>query len=142
MPQISIEMPENPTHQRDEKLSVLLVDDQPELANFLREYLVNAGYSVTVAHDGSEGLVHIGQRDFDIILSDMMMPKMQGNVFYKRIEAIKPHLCERFILMTGHHYESEVLDFLKSMRGLTLYKPLEMSLLDDALAMIPKRRGL
>jgi DNA-binding response OmpR family regulator len=139
MPQTTFETAQ-PTPQGPEtRPSLLLVDDEPDLSHFLREYLTSIGYEVTAAPDGVEGLKQVAQRDFDIILSDLLMPKMQGNVFYRKLEAIKPYLCERFIIMTGHHTDPEVLQFLRTMRGLTLFKPIEMSLLDDALALLPRK---
>jgi CheY-like chemotaxis protein len=59
---------------------VLLVDDDAELREALREVLDDAGYSVTLAADGVEalGLIHASARAPDLILLDLRMPRMSG----------------------------------------------------------------
>lgn len=55
--------------------SILVVDDNPK---FLQDALPMYGYDVTVATDGIEALKILGQREFDLILLDVMMPNMDG----------------------------------------------------------------
>lgn len=57
---------------------ILVVDDEIHLAEGLREVLEGQGYRVAVAHDGSAGLRKALDGSFDLILLDIMMPKMNG----------------------------------------------------------------
>jgi len=57
---------------------ILVVDDEIHLASGLREVLEAEGYRVAVAHDGTEGLKKALDESFDMILLDIMMPKMDG----------------------------------------------------------------
>jgi two-component system KDP operon response regulator KdpE len=57
---------------------ILVVDDVPEMAEFLDEILVKAGYQVIVAQSAREGLRRAHQDDPDLILLDAMMPGMDG----------------------------------------------------------------
>jgi two-component system, OmpR family, response regulator len=57
---------------------VLLIDDDVELVGMLKEYLDQEGFQVTVAHDGEQGAQYVLAGKFDIIVLDVMMPKMNG----------------------------------------------------------------
>ena len=57
---------------------ILVVDDEAHLADGIRENLQAEGYDATVAHDGVEGLERAKTETFDLILLDVMMPKMDG----------------------------------------------------------------
>ena len=57
---------------------VLIVDDEINLAEGIRENLEFEGYSTDVAHDGEEGLEKLRTESFDLVLLDVMMPKLDG----------------------------------------------------------------
>ena len=57
---------------------ILVVDDEAHLADGIRENLEAEGYATEVAYDGSEGLATIRSGHFDLILLDVMMPKLDG----------------------------------------------------------------
>ena len=57
---------------------ILIVDDEEHLADGVCEILQSEGYSAEVAHDGMEGLRKALAQSFDLILLDVMMPKMDG----------------------------------------------------------------
>ena len=57
---------------------ILVVDDEAHLADGIRENLQAEGYDATVAHDGVQGLERAKAETFDLILLDVMMPKMDG----------------------------------------------------------------
>ena len=57
---------------------VLIVDDEINLAEGIRENLEIEGYSTDVAHDGAEGLEKLRAESFDLVLLDVMMPKLDG----------------------------------------------------------------
>ncbi len=66
---------------------VLVVDDEAHLADGISENLEAEGYLAEVAHDGAEGLEKIRKGDFDLVLLDVMMPKLDGLEVCKRIRA-------------------------------------------------------
>jgi two-component system alkaline phosphatase synthesis response regulator PhoP len=57
---------------------ILVVDDEAHLAAGISENLVAEGYAADVANDGAEGLEKIRSRDYDLILLDVMMPRLNG----------------------------------------------------------------
>src|SRR4051812_16832362 len=113
--------------------SVLLLDDNLELAETLKELLETRNFVITTVANGAEGLREVMALDFDVIICDMMMPHMRGDMFYLAVQKTKPHLCKRFIFITGHGNDRRVTDFLEKIDALALFKPV---LSDDLIRMI------
>ena len=120
---------------------VLVLDDDQDLTSLLERFLKSKYYRVEVVDSGVEGIKMIMGQDFDVILCDMMMPHMPGTMFYKAVERAKPELCRRFIFMTGHAGDRKIDSFIRSVRGLMLWKPFEMQQLVDAIESMVRRFG-
>jgi putative two-component system response regulator len=71
---------------QEAKLNVLVVDDYVENVELLEELLTSSGYEVTTASDGDEALLRVKESHPDLILLDIMMPKMDG---YQVCEALR-----------------------------------------------------
>ena len=59
-------------------MRALLVEDDPELGGYLQKGLGEGGYVVEYANDGSEALFFLHEQDFDIVIMDRMLPKLDG----------------------------------------------------------------
>ena len=59
-------------------MRILVVEDETAIANFVRQGLTEAGHAVDVAGDGREGLTYALAADYDILILDIMLPKMDG----------------------------------------------------------------
>src|SRR5581483_10130738 len=103
--------------------SVLMLEDAGELTEALRIYLEANNFTVICVKNGVEGLKKIMTQDFDVILCDMLMPNLPGDMFYIAVQKVKPHLCHRFIFMTGHKGDKKIDDFIRKVRGVMLWKP-------------------
>ena len=66
-------------------IRILLVDDDPELCSMQGEYLSNEGFSVRMCHDGESGLEEALSGNHDLILLDVMMPKLNGIEVLRRL---------------------------------------------------------
>lgn len=64
---------------------LLLIEDDEEIAAMLRPFLLKEGFEVTTARDGLEGVILYGQAKYDIVVVDLMMPKLDGIEVIKRI---------------------------------------------------------
>ena len=67
-----------PTKPTDEKINVLIVDDDRKLCRLVRDYLEPMGYRVTAAHNGPGGLEQALTGKHDVVILDVMMPGMDG----------------------------------------------------------------
>lgn len=64
---------------------ILLVEDEKEISLMVKNYLTKEGYIVDTAFNGEEGLFQFRQRDYSLVILDIMMPKMDGIELIKRI---------------------------------------------------------
>ncbi len=118
---------------------ILMLEDDTELASLLKDHLGAEGFLVTYVQSGVEGLKLIMAGEFDVILCDMVMPNLSGDMFYLAVERTKPHLCKRFIFMTGHQGDPKIDAFIRKVRGLMLWKPFELHDLQAAITAILKK---
>jgi len=107
--------------------SVLIVEDDVEFGDTLRAFLESHPYCVTRVTDGAEALRHVSAVDFDVILCDMVLPSLNGQEFYHAVEKMKPHLCNRFIFMTGHDADPRSDNFIRRAGALMLWKPFHLA---------------
>ena len=91
------------------KETILLVEDEPAVREYLRSLLRKLGYVVVVAGNGMRALEVAKQweGDFDLLLSDVVMPRMNGVELAQRLSAERPGM--RVLLISGHADKPEAL---------------------------------
>ncbi len=112
---------------------VLLLEDDPAFKEIMTDFLGETGFNVVAVQNGVEGVHQVLASDFEVVLCDMMMPTLPGDMFFRAVERMRPHLCDRFIFMTGHRNNAKVNDFIENVNGTILTKPFHV---DDLLEMI------
>jgi len=80
--------------------SLLIVDDEPEIREGLRDLLVSCGHSVVEADDGAHGLLQLARHDVDLVLLDIIMPCKEGIETLQEIRRACPSVG--IIAMSGH----------------------------------------
>ena len=118
--------------------SILLLDDDLELADTLKMLLESRNFLVTTVKNGVEGLREVMALDFDVIMCDMLMPAMPGDMFYLAVQRTKPQLSKRFIFITGHPGNPKIDEFLKTVDAMVLYKPVVTDDLVRAISFVLK----
>lgn len=121
--------------------SILLLDDDVELLDTLKALIEARNYVVTTAHNGVAGLREVMDMDFDVIICDMMMPTMPGDMFYLAVKKVKPHLCSRFLFITGETHDDRVHSFLTSTDGLAVFKPVPGDELLQMVSLVLQRNA-
>ena len=121
--------------------NILLLDDDVELADTLKLLLESRNFIVTTAHNGVGGLREIMAMDFDVIICDMMMPTMPGDMFYLAVQKVKPHLCARFLFVTGNGDDPRTNDFLHHADGLVVFKPVPGDELLQMISLVLQRNA-
>jgi putative two-component system response regulator len=92
-----------------ERETLLLVEDNVELRNGLKEILVSEGYTVFVAGNGREAVEQMRLISPDLIVSDITMPEMDGYELFHQIRQMPEGLKIPFIFLTAHGAREEVL---------------------------------
>jgi two-component system chemotaxis sensor kinase CheA len=73
--------------ERAQTKHILLVEDTPFFRRVIKEFVTTSGYRVTTAGNGREGLRFLEEQDFDLVLSDIEMPVMDGREMIRNIRA-------------------------------------------------------
>lgn len=68
-------------------MRILIVEDEKKIADFIKRGLKEEGYAVDVAYDGEEGLFLANTNDYDLILLDLMLPKVDGLTVCRKLKA-------------------------------------------------------
>ena len=105
---------------------ILLVEDDAELAAMLKEFLEAYCCAVSTVANGVDALKAVTERVYELIICDVIMPKMAGDAFYYAVQRVKPALCERFIFITAHGDTQRMQDFLGHVNGMVLMKPFHL----------------
>jgi signal transduction histidine kinase/CheY-like chemotaxis protein len=103
--------------------TALVVDDEPEVAEVLGLFASRAGYQVETAGNGAEAMALLRTRDFDVILSDLRMPQLDGPALHDWIAAEKPHLLGRIGFVTGDTLGQTAAGFIARTGCPVLEKP-------------------
>ena len=85
---------------------ILIVDDEPAILSTLQEILLPFGYEVCTAEDGLQALERVQSEHFDLVISDISMPKMNGIEFLSRLPGISPDTHR--VLLTAHTLEEYI----------------------------------
>lgn len=103
---------------------ILVVDDQPILAKAIRRML--AGHEVTVVGSAKEALgkLEAGER-YDAIVSDLMMPGMNGMELHAAIAVLAPEQVRKMVFMTGGAFTPQARAFFDEVGCPTLEKPFD-----------------
>lgn len=89
---------------------ILVVEDSAVMADAIRDVLEMAGHQVATAADGVEGLMAIPKVGPDLIISDVMMPRMDGFEFYQAVRANAAWVFIPFIFLTAKGQEEDILE--------------------------------
>ena len=112
-----------PAAAPERKGSALIVDDEPDVAEVLEIIAFRAGYAVDVAANGREAIERLMRSDYDVILSDLRMPQLDGPALFAWLEREKPHLTHRIAFVTGDTLGDSAARFLKRCGRPVLEKP-------------------
>jgi C4-dicarboxylate-specific signal transduction histidine kinase len=102
---------------------VLIVDDEESILNLVSDVVKACGHTAEVARDGKEAFRLLLLEDYDLIISDLKMPGVDGKGLYERLEKSKPHLLERLIFATGDIVSPTSREFLDRTGVRCLDKP-------------------
>jgi CheY-like chemotaxis protein len=105
---------------------ILVVDDETDIAAFVAEILVEVGHRVDTAAHGLEALERLCQRAYDLVISDIRMPHLDGPGLYRAAVEERPELARRFIFVTGDTLDHATRDFLEQAGLPTIEKPLDI----------------
>lgn len=99
------------TNFKKQRKRVLVVDDEENIRQILKEYLNEFGYEVALAINGQEALQIYKNGRFDVILSDLVMKPVNGLELLSEVKKLDPHAI--FIMITGYPSIESALEAVK-----------------------------
>jgi two-component system NtrC family sensor kinase len=116
--------------------SILVVDDEQSIQRLLGSILQMDGHLVDTARNGREALDYIAQRRYDVIITDIKMPDMNGRDLYRALLDLDQDLARRTIFITGDTVSPETRDFLQQVRNPCLAKPFRVREVRETISSI------
>ena len=117
-------------------IRVLVVEDEPTVAQMISDVLEADGHEVETAANGLVALHKVGARVYDVIISDLRMPELDGADFYRELERAQPALLSRLIFITGSTEQPEYRSFLAGALAPVLPKPFNVVDLQEVIRQV------
>jgi signal transduction histidine kinase/DNA-binding response OmpR family regulator len=106
------------------KANILVVDDEVQIAEMISAALLVNGYSVSVVYDGEQGVKKVGQEKFDLAITDIQMPGMDGITALGEMKKLDPEM--EVIVATGHGTMGTAIQSMRKGAFDYLHKPFEI----------------
>jgi len=113
------------------KNRILIVDDEPNVCQFLSEYLEYKGFETQISQSGKEALKYLETDTFDAILLDLIMPEMNGLEVLEKIRQMK--IMIPVIIVTGVKDKNVADDAIKLGAADFIPKPIDLDRLEQSL---------
>ena len=110
---------------------ILVVDDETSILMIITRILRRKGHFADGVESGEDALERLQAEKYDLIITDLRMPGMSGQEFYKQVIELYPEYNGRFIFTTGDSINPTLQKFLTANETVALKKPFEMETLVD-----------
>lgn len=118
-------------------MHVLIVEDDIRVAELIGRVMQENSYRATIAYDGQEALELVHSKDFDLIITDIILPKLNGVDFCRQVRIIKPHTP--IIMLTALGTTNHKVEGLDAGADDYMVKPFEMKELLARVRAVLKR---
>jgi DNA-binding response OmpR family regulator len=110
------------------KRKILIIDDDIDINNLFKLFLEYDGYNVDAFTDPIDALYSFRKNDYDLVLLDLKMPKMNGMLLYEKLQNIDPDLLFCFITANKEYIE-HLKKSITDIEKIVIYKPILLSAL-------------
>lgn len=104
--------------------TVLVVDDEPSVREFVERALQHAGFDVTAAEDGNAALQALSRQTFDLMLTDIVMPDLDGIAL--ALKVAKDHPRTKILMMSGYANQRQRAHNLDCLAHEVISKPFSL----------------
>ncbi len=123
---ITPEKPSPALTQEGKGRKILVVDDEEDILDLVRQTMVAQGYIVQTVTDGEKALQVLEKETFDLIVTDWKMPGLSGQQLYERLRQANPAAARQVIFMTGDVLSEKTQEYLREQNRLCLAKPFSL----------------
>ena len=115
---------------------VLVVEDEPTVARLIGDVLEDDGFRVDLLFDSPEALKRVAKENYDLVICDMKMPRLDGQRFYNTLTRTGNPLREKFLFVTGDVIAAQTHEFLERNRLPHLTKPFRIEELIEKVNLV------
>ncbi len=116
---------------------ILIIEDNESYAGILQHKLTNAGFNIVLAGDGEAGIIELKQGNFDLVMIDLLLPKMNGIQVMNEIRRLETIAGIPIIILTNLNPNEELLSAIKKNKPSDYMIKPDVTL-DDIVAKITK----
>jgi CheY-like chemotaxis protein len=118
-------------------LRILVVDDEPSMRQVLSAYFSTAGHTIATASNGVEALERLNEQEWDVVLTDRLMPSKGGDELASEIKALHPQLP---IIMVAGSLERQGGKFVQVPNvDYLVRKPFSLRALSEAIVAVTNK---
>jgi len=114
------------------KQKILIVDDMEDILIILKNYITKLGYKVEIVNDGYRALEIIKKINFDLMLLDLAMPKMNGIEVLKKTKVINKNI--KVIIISAYKDAEKVVEAFRNGAIDCIFKPFDLKILKNILS--------
>jgi len=122
------------------QLSILVVDDDQDVCEYLQDFLTSEGYTVKVVNDPTETLETLSAQEFHVVVLDLMMPKLNGIDLLGQIRQADDDIA--VIILTGYPSLETATSSIEHDVSAYIRKPFSINDFREAIHRIAKKKGL
>jgi two-component system cell cycle sensor histidine kinase/response regulator CckA len=119
------------SHAVDRRHRILVVEDDPGVAALMADFLTAEGHDVETALNGRLALERLRAAPYDLIVSDLRMPELDGEGFFTALDEVRPDMRWRVIFVTGQALTQETREFIARAQVPILAKPFNLDALRE-----------
>ncbi len=131
---------ETPDATEVSALTILVVDDDKDVCEYLLDFLTADGYSVTCVNDPTQAIDAMREKEYHVAVLDLMMPKLSGIDLLEQIRKVDDDIA--VIILTGYPSLETATASIEHEVSAYIRKPFNIDDFRDALARIAKKKGL
>jgi len=117
-------------------LKALVVDDSPIVRNMHKVMLKSEDFEVSEAENGYEGIEKALSEEFDLLLVDVNMPKMDGFTFCRELRKLTQYTTTPIIIISTEEGDADKIEGIRAGANLFLVKPIKHSVLIENVRML------
>ncbi len=122
----------------EKKKRALIADDEPGVASLFKDILTQFNFEVEIVSNGAQAYKCLQEKDYDLVITDIKMPLLDGKGLYEKIKEEKLISPKRVILTSGDVLGYETMEFIGKERVSFLVKPFKIKELLNLIERILK----
>ena len=116
---------------------ILIAEDEEDVRSFFKDLLMDIGFEVSTAENGEQALLMLEKLAVDLLMVDLVMPKMDGVMLIKKVREINSDIP--ILVVSGTEEKAKIASALKEGAQLALPKPVRFDVVEEKIMTLLER---